>query len=106
MIISFINYLGKKNDFFKYKGINDSKFISKMNEANFSNYLYSKIYDTFLSIPIQINFSRIVKKIFKRRTLYIKDIYYKNYYLIDLSNDKIVLSLEALHDKNKDKDPV
>ena len=106
MIISFINYLGKKNDFFKSKGINDSKFISKMNEANFSNYLYSKIYDTFLSIPIQINFSRIVKKIFKRRALYIKDIYYKNYYLIDLSNDKIVLSLEALHDKNNDKDPV
>ena len=46
------------------------------------------------------------KIIFERRPLYIKDIRYKNYYLLDLSNDKIILSLESLHDKNNDKSPV
>ena len=106
MIISFLNYTGEKKDFFKSKYFNKNNIISKMNEENFINYLYSKIYDTFLSIPIQIHFSRIIKKIFKRRALYIKDIYYKNYFLIDLNNNKIVLSLETLHDRNNGKEPV
>ena len=105
MIISFLNYTGEKKDFFKSK-FHKNNIISKMNEENFTNFLYSKIYDTFLSIPIQIHFSRIIKKIFKRRALYIKDIYYKNYFLIDLNNNKIVLSLETLHDRNNGKEPV
>ena len=46
------------------------------------------------------------KIIFKTRPLYLKDIKYKNYYLIDLSNNKIILSLESLHDKNNNKNPV
>ena len=105
MIISFLNYIGEKNDFFKSKQFNDIKSLNKRNNINY-NILYSKIYDTFLSIPIQIHFSHTCKKIFKRRPLYIKDIYYKNYYLIDMSNNKIILSLETLHDKNNDKAPV
>ena len=106
MIISFLNYTGEKNDFLKLKQFNDVKNLSKINDKNFINYLYSKIYDSVLSIPIQINFRHIVKKIFKRRALYIKDIHYKNYYLIDLANDKIILSLETIHDKNNNKEPV
>ena len=105
MIISFLNFTGDRKDFFKSKYLNKINIISKMNEENFSNFLYSKIYDTFLSIPLQIHFSRVVKKIFKRRALYIKDIYYKNYFLIDLNNNKIVLSLETLHDLNNGKEP-
>ena len=106
MIISFINYTGDKSEFFKLKKNNDMDSINKMNDLNFKNYLYSKIYDTFLSIPIQMHFSHIIKKVFKRSNLYIKDIFYKNYYLIDLYNDKTILSLETLHDKNNKKDPV
>ena len=106
MIISFLNYTGEKNDFLKLKQFNDVKNLSKINDKNFINYLYSKIYDSVLSIPIQINFWHTVKKIFKRRALYIKDIHYKNYYLIDLANDKIILSLETIHDKNNNKEPV
>ena len=106
MIISFLNYTGEKSDFLKSKQFNDIKSLSKINDKNFTNYLYSKIYDSILSIPIQINFNRIAKKIFKRRVLYIKDIHYKNYYLIDLSNNKTILSLETLHDKNNGKEPV
>ena len=106
LIISFLNYIGDKNNFFKSKNFNGIKPLNKMNDINYNNFLFSKIYDTFLSIPIQIHFSRIIKKIFRRRALYIKDIHYKNYYLIDLSTNKIILSLETLHDKNNDKDPV
>ena len=56
MIISFLNYIGEKNDFFKSKQFNDIKSLNKRNNINY-NILYSKIYDTFLSIPIQIHFS-------------------------------------------------
>ena len=115
MIISFLNFEGDKEDFLKSKifseiNENPNTNTNKMNEkeisnSNFINSIYSKLYDTFLSIPIQMHFNRIIKKIFKRQTLYIKDIYYKNYYLIDIENEKVVLSLETLNDKNNGKDP-
>ena len=115
MIISFLNFEGDKEDFLKSKifseiNENPNTNTNKMNEkeisnSNFINSIYSKLYDTFLSIPIQMHFNRIIKKIFKRQTLYIKDIYYKNYYLIDIDNEKVVLSLETLNDKNNGKDP-
>ena len=76
--------------------------IDKINYSNYNNYLNYKIYDSFLSIPIQIHFEKIIQKVFKKRTLYIKDIYYKNYYLVDLSNNKIVLSLTSLYNNTKD----
>ena len=110
MIISYINFEGDKDDFLKSKmyyelNMNNNKEINEQKNINFINGIYPKLYDTFLSIPIQLHFSRIIKKIFKRQTLYIKDIYYKNYYLIDINNEKIVLSLETLNDKNNGKDP-
>jgi hypothetical protein len=101
MIISFINYTGDKNDYFKSDQIKEINAVSKMNNINFSNFLHSKIYDSFLSIPTQIYFGKMIQKIFKKRTLYIKDIYYKNFYLIDLNNNKIVLSLDNLYNKDK-----
>ena len=110
MIISFINFEGDKDDFLKSKIFNEINSVNKLNEkeiynSNFINKIYPKIYDTFLSIPIQMHFSRIIKKIFKRQILYIKDIYYKNYYLIDIDDERIILSLETLNDKNSGKDP-
>ena len=110
MIISFINFEGDKEDFLKSKIFSEISNSNKLNDkeisnTNFINSITSKLYDTFLSIPTQMHFNRIIKKIFKRQTLYIKDIYYKNYYLIDIDNDKIILSLETLNDKNSGKDP-
>ena len=110
MIISFINFEGDKDDFLKSKIFNEINSVNKLNEkeiynSNFINKIYPKIYDTFLSIPIQMHFSRIIKKIFKRQILYIKDIYYKNYYLIDIDDERVILSLETLNDKNSGKDP-
>ena len=76
MIISFLNYIGDKNDFFnsyQNKAINS---IEKINNISLNTFLHSKIYDTFLSIPIQIYFSKIIQKIFKK-----KSIVYKKYIL-------------------------
>ena len=113
MIISYINFEGDKDDFLKSKiynelsinNINNDKKINEQENINLINAINPKLYDTFLSIPIQMHFNRVIKKIFKRQTLYIKDIYYKNYYLIDIENEKIILSLETLNDKNNGKDP-
>ena len=109
MIISYLNFEGNKDDFFKSKifsEVNTNKLNQKENaNLNYINTIHPKLYDTFLSIPIQMHFSRIIKKIFKRQSLYIKDIFYKNYYLIDIDNDKIILSLETLNDKNSGKEP-
>ena len=114
MIISYINFKGDKDDFLKSKiynelsinNINNDKKINEQDNINLINAINPKLYDTFLSIPIQMHFNRVIKKIFKRQTLYIKDIYYKNYYLIDIDNEKVILSLETLNDKNNGKDPV
>ena len=100
MIISFVNYSGDKIDFFKSTQTIENNNITKMNNINFSNFLHSKIYDSFLSIPIQIHFINNIQKIFKKKTLYIKDIYYKNYYLIDLNNNKIILNYNSLYNNN------
>ena len=101
MIVSFLNYIGDKNDYFKSQQYKEINSINKMNKLNFSYFLQSKIYDSFLSIPIQIHFSKIIQKVFKKRALYIKDIYYKNYYLVDLNTNKTILTLDSLY-KNKD----
>jgi hypothetical protein len=100
MIISFVNYTGDKNDFFNNTQMNENCDINKINSINFNYFLHSKIYDSFLSIPIQIHFIKNVEKIFKKKTLYIKEIYYKNYYLIDLSNNKIILNYNSLYNTN------
>ena len=105
MIVSFINYTDDKHEFFNSKQFNELNSSNKMNNDNYTAFLQSKIYDTFLSIPLQIHFEWISKAIFKRRGLYTKDILYKNFYLIDLDNDKIVLTLESLHDKYSGKEP-
>jgi len=101
MIVSFLNYIGDKNDYFKSQQYKEINSINKMNKLNFSNFLQSKIYDSFLSIPIQVHFSKTIQKVFKKRALYIKDIYYKNYYLVDLNTNKTIFTLDSIH-KNKD----
>ena len=49
---------------------------------------------------MEIHFGKNIKKVFKKRTLYIKDIFYKNYYLVDLSDNNIILSSESLYKQN------
>lgn len=92
LIISYINYQGDKTEYFHSKNYMSIDNINKMNYSNFNNFMHSKIYDTFLSIPLEIHFGKNIQNIFKKSTLIAKDIYYRNYYLLDLNNNKIVLS--------------
>lgn len=97
LIISYINYQGDKKDYFNSQNFNKINSIDKMNFTNFNNSLSSKIFDTFLSIPLQIHFWKNAQNIFKKRNLYIKNIFYKNYYLIDLKSKKIILNGKSLY---------
>ena len=60
LIISYINYQGDKNEYFNSNNFMSINNINKMNYSNFNNYLHSKIYDTFLSIPLQIHFGKYI----------------------------------------------
>lgn len=100
LIISYINYVGDKNDYFNSPNFKKLNSIDKINLTNFNNFIYSKIYDTFLSIPVQIHFWKNAEKVFKKRTLYIKDIYYKNFFLIDLDKRRIILNAKSLQNNN------
>ena len=72
----------------------------KMHNCNTSYNIHSIIYETLLLPPIKKHFSLAIKEIFRRYTLYINNIGYKNYYLVDLTSDEIILSLESLYDHN------
>ena len=76
----------------------------KMQNCNNSYNIHSIIYETFLLSPIKNHFNLAIKEIFRRYTLYINNIHYKNYYLIDLFSNEIILSLESLYDQNTNGD--
>ena len=97
LIISYINYQGDKKEYFNSQNYKNINSIDKMNLTNFNNYIYSKIFETFLSIPLQIHFKKNFRKVFKKQTLYIKDINYKNYYIIDINTKKIILNGKSLY---------
>ena len=76
----------------------------KMNNCDNSYNIYSIIFETFLLSPIKYHFSLAIKEVLRRYTLYINNIHYKNYYLIDLNSNKIILCLETLYDQNTNDD--
>ena len=72
----------------------------KMHNCNTTYNIHSIIYESLLLNPIKAHFSLAIKEIFRRYTLYINNIGYKNYYLVDLTSNEIILSLETLYDNN------
>ena len=76
----------------------------KMHNCNTSYNIHSIIFETLLLCPIKNHFSLAIKEVFRRYTLYINNIRYKNYYLIDLMSDDIILSLESLYDQNSNEE--
>ena len=72
----------------------------KMHNCNTSYNIHSIIYETLLLSPIKKHFSLAIKEVFRRYTLYINNIRYKNYYLVDLTSNEIILSLESLDNHN------
>ena len=72
----------------------------KVHNCNTSYNIHSIVFETLLLSPIKYHFSLAIKEVFRRYTLYINNIWYKNYYLIDLTSNEIILSLEALYEQN------
>ena len=76
----------------------------KMHNCNTTNNIHSIIYETIFLSPIRYHFSLAIKEVFRRYTLYYNNIFYKNFYLIDLSSNEVILSLESIFDQNKNGD--
>ena len=76
----------------------------KINSCDNSYNIYSIVFETLLLSPIKYHFSLAIKEVLRRYTLYINNIHYKNYYLIDLNSNQIILCLETLYDQNTNND--
>jgi hypothetical protein len=74
-----------------------------MHNCNTTNNIHSIIYETIFLSPIRYHFSLAIKEVFRRYTLYINNIRFKNYYLVDLDSNEIILSLETLYSQYKNK---
>ena len=73
----------------------------KMHNCNTTYNIHSIIYETIFLSPIKSHYSLAIKEVFRRYTLYVNNIFYKNFYLINLNSDEIILSLESIFDQNK-----
>ncbi len=73
----------------------------KMHNCNTTYNIHSIIYETIFLSPIKVHYSLAIKEVFRRYTLYFNNISYKNFYLIDLCSNDVVLSLESIFDQNK-----
>ena len=86
-LISVINFFQEKtNLLFNFNSNNILK-----------NNIFIDIYKSFLFLPFQKYFEFLSRKLFKRQKLKIKNIFYKNYYLVDINSDRIIFSLQSLY---------
>ena len=86
ILLSFINFIQNNIDIYK------STIIERI--------LYSKIYESFMILPLIRFFYLLSENIFNRHTILLdKEIIYKNFYLINLEeNDTNIFSFSNLHD--------
>ena len=87
--------------FFLLKIIMSYLNYMKMHNCNTTYNMHSIIYETIFLSPIKYHYSLAIKEVFRRYTLYINNILYKNFYLINLCSNDIILSLESIFDLNK-----
>ena len=73
----------------------------KMHNCNTTYNIHSIIYESIFLTPIKNHFSLAIQEVFRRYSLYINNIHYKNYFLVDLCSNEIILSLESFFDLNK-----
>ena len=87
--------------FFLLKIIMSYLNYMKMHNCNTTYNIHSIIYETIFLPPIKNHYSLAIREVFRRYTLYINNILYKNFYLINLCSNDIILSLESIFDLNK-----
>ena len=88
--VMFLNYLDTD--------INTSLIIE--------NNINIKIYREFLYLPFHEYFLLLSRQIFQRQTIKLKNIYYKNNYLIELNTNKIIFSFESLYNNIGNKNQI
>ena len=74
--------------------------------SNLENNIHINIYKEFLYCPFHQYYLLLTKQIFQRQRFKLKNIFYNNYYLIELNANKIIFSFESLFnniDKKLDK---
>ena len=86
--------------FFLLKVVMSYLNYMKMHNCTTTYNIHSIIYETIFLSPIKNHYSLAIREVFRRYTLYINNILYKNFYLINLCNDDIILSLESIFDLN------
>ena len=67
---------------------------------NYNNSIHLKIFKSFLYSPFYHYFNQLSNQIFQRQKLKLKNIFYKNYYLIELNNNNIIFCFQPLFSDN------
>ena len=84
--VSFFNFIGEKSD---YVSIN-----TYFNTGN--DKLKGKIYETFLFLPLLNHFINIIYSLFKKKSLFITNLKYENFLIIDLNSKHIIFKFNTL----------
>ena len=83
---SFFNFIGEKSD---YVSIN-----TYFNTGN--DKLKGKIYETFLFLPLLNHFINIIYSLFKKKSLFITNLKYENFLILDLNSKHIIFKFNTL----------
>ena len=84
--VSFFNFIGEKSD---YVSIN-----TYFNTGN--DKLKGKIYETFLFLPLLNHFIDIIYSLFKKKSLFMTNLKYENFLIIDLNSKHIIFKFNTL----------
>ena len=84
--VSFFNFIGEKSD---YVSIN-----TYFNTGN--DKLKGKIYETFLFLPLLNHFINIIYSLFKKKSLFMTNLKYENFLIIDLNSKHIIFKFNTL----------
>ena len=84
--VSFFNFIGEKSD---YVSIN-----TYFNTGN--DKLKGKIYETFLFLPLLNHFINIIYSLFKKKSLFITNLKYENFLILDLNSKHIIFKFNTL----------
>ena len=83
---SFFNFIGEKSD---YVSIN-----TYFNTGN--DKLKGKIYETFLFLPLLNHFIDIIYSLFKKKSLFMTNLKYENFLILDLNSKNIIFKFNTL----------
>ena len=84
--VSFFNFIGEKSD---YVSIN-----TYFNTGN--DKLKGKIYETFLFLPLLNHFIDIIYSLFKKKSLFMTNLKYENFLILDLNSKNIIFKFNTL----------